>query len=74
MATQKVPNLELGDAFGCLKPKYTMCRTCANAHGEAPWADAPGKSYCLAYTRESGYQKPSTVYYDGGDCPFYTRG
>ena len=69
MATQKVLNLELDDAFGCLTPKYTKCRTCANAHGKAS-----NKSYYLAYTRESGYMKPSTVYFDGADCPFYTRG
>lgn len=53
--------------------KYTKCRTCANARGPKPWADKPEKTYCLAYTRASGFQKPSPVYFDGADCPFYTK-
>ena len=73
MAERK-SNLQSDEVFSCLQPKYTPCRTCANAHGEAPWADNPAKSYCLAYTRASGFQKPSDVYFDGADCPFYTKG
>ncbi len=73
MATekQKVPNLELDDSFGCLKRNPRKCRTCANAHGPAPWEDSPDKSYCMAYERRLGNIKPDAVYFDGADCPFY---
>ena len=60
-----------GEILGGVKVKHTRCNTCVNAHGKAPWADRPGKAYCLAYTRESGHQKPAPVYFDGADCPFY---
>ena len=60
-----------GEVSGGVEVKHTRCNTCVNAHGKAPWADRPGKAYCLAYTRESGYQKPAGVYFDGADCPFY---
>lgn len=60
-----------GEILGGVKVKHTRCNTCVNAHGQAPWADRPGKAYCLAYTRESGHQKPAPVYFDGADCPFY---
>lgn len=62
-----------GEILGGVKVKHTRCDTCVNAHGKAPWADRPGKAYCLAYTRESGYQKPAGVYFNGADCPFYVK-
>lgn len=62
-----------GEVICGVKAKYTKCKTCANAHGPKPWADKAEKAYCLAYTRASGFQKPSDVYFDGADCPFYAK-
>ena len=76
MATEKrkVPNLELDDSFGCLRRNPRECRTCANAHGPAPWGDSPDKSYRLAYGRRLGDIEPDAVYLDGADCPFHIEG
>jgi hypothetical protein len=47
------------------------CQNCMFAHGEPPFADAPDKSYCQIYERESGESKPRNVAYDGADCEYY---
>ena len=75
MATerQKTGNVTDASAFGCLTLNPKKCRTCANAHGPAPWADTPEKSYCLAYERRLGNCKPDDVYFRGADCPFYVE-
>ena len=65
--------LHEGEVIHGVEVKYTKCKTCANAHGPKPWADRAEKAYCLVYTRESGFQKPSGVYFDGADCPFYVK-
>ena len=57
--------------FSGRKPR--ACMTCALANGEPPWADSPLKSYCLAYPRDGGMQKPPEVYYEGADCEMYVE-
>lgn len=75
MATEKQTksNTEDPSPFGCLNRNPRKCRTCANSHGPAPWANGPDKSYCLAYERKLGNMKPDSVYFEGGDCPFYVK-
>lgn len=68
---QTVNNVKDASPFGCLERNPKKCRTCANAHGPAPWADSPEKSYCLAYERKLGNMKPDGVYFRGEACPFY---
>lgn len=58
----------VGAVLGIVTAKPTRCMLCRNAHGEAPWADKPTKSYCIAYPREANMRKPAAVYYDGADC------
>lgn len=57
--------------FGCIGIRPEACVTCMYANGEPPWEDSPLKSYCIAYPRSGGVQKPSSVYYGGGECEFY---
>ena len=59
--------------FACIGRKPRACMTCALANGEPPWADSPLKSYCIAYPRELGEQKPPDVYYEGADCSEYVE-
>lgn len=75
MATKKQTDGNVTDAspFGCLEKNPRKCRTCVNSHGPAPWANGPDKSYCLAYERKLGNMKPDSVYFEGGDCPFYVK-
>lgn len=75
MATEKQTksNTEDPSPFGCLTKNPRKCRTCANAHGPAPFKDLPEKSYCLAYERRLGNMKPDGVYFRGEDCPFYVK-
>lgn len=75
MATDKQTQGNVTDAspFGCLRKNPRACRTCTNAHGPAPFEDAPEKSYCLAYERRLGNMKPDGVYFRGEDCPFYVK-
>lgn len=63
-------NLSVAAEFGCTGINPKACRGCANASGEAPWADGPEKTYCKVYRRDMGHRKPSDVYYGGGECNF----
>ena len=64
---------ESGEVFGCLNANPKYCYTCEHRNGPAPWANGPEKSYCEIYTRENSRQKPSIVYFEGAECPFYTE-
>jgi hypothetical protein len=60
---------EFGSGFAFATNK--ACQTCLLAHGEPPWADSPGKSYCQIYERETGEDKPRSIAYDGAPCEYY---
>ena len=69
---QKMKEAE-NESWGCgsINPKF--CQSCMFSHGEAPFADAPEKAYCMIYNHENGEGKPPEVYYDGKECEYYNK-
>lgn len=73
MKGEKKSNLQTPEGFGCRKINPKMCRSCRFSHGDPPFEDAPEKSYCMIYSRDSGEQKPPDVYYEGAECEYYKK-
>lgn len=59
--------------IGAIPASCKACTNCKWAHGPAPWADTPLKSYCEIFPIEEVKTKPGPVMYDGAECLYFVE-